>query len=177
MRALVLLVTLVLFGALFWLPSAGAESLPHGAPTRSLLPVDDPLNGSFLVVNMHGMLFHPALSDIDEDVAYARWLGGGVIRVFATDNNSPLYWDGRTVGNRIAEIAPSLRAARIRLIVALVNNHREVPGELPSSSGWMDNYWQLLLPFYTTNWRGAYLGFVRDVISTVRQRGAQDVVQ
>ena len=61
-----------------------------GAPTRSLLPVDDPLNGGFLVVNMHGMLFHPALSDIDEDVAYARWLGGGVIRVFATDNNGSL---------------------------------------------------------------------------------------
>ena len=71
-----------------------------------MLPVDDPLNGGFLVVNMHGMLFHPALSDIDEDIAYARWLGGGVIRVFATDNNGPLYWDGKTVGNRIADIAP-----------------------------------------------------------------------
>ena len=97
--------------------------------------------------------------------------------MFATDNNGSLTWDGKTVGNRIADIAPSLRAARIRLIVALVNNHREVPGELPASSGWMDNYWQLLLPFYTTNWRGAYLNFVRDVIGTVRARGAQDVVQ
>jgi hypothetical protein len=175
-----LIVAALLVGLVAWLPGAAAQGLPNAAssapPTRSLLSAADPLNGGFLIVNMHGMLFHPAASDIDEDVAYARWLGGGVIRVFATDNNGPLNWSGKTMGDRIADIAPSLRAGQTKLIVALVNNHREVPGELPSSSGWMDNYWQLLLPFYTTNWRGAYLTFVRDLISTVRARGAHDVI-
>ncbi|MCA1646876.1 MAG: hypothetical protein LC797_15930, partial [Chloroflexi bacterium] len=136
----------------------------------------DPLNGGFLLVNNHGMLFHPELSDVQEDVAYARWLGGGIIRVFATDNNSLLQWDGARVGARIAEIAPTLRAAHVRLVVALVNNHRAVPGELAASAGWMDNYQQLLLPFYTGNWRGAYLRFMHDLVNTVQSREAQDVV-
>jgi hypothetical protein len=140
------------------------------------LPSGDPLNGGFLIVNMHGMLFHPLTSDIAEDVAYARWLGSGVIRVFATDNNGLRDWDGVRVGNRIADIAPTLRATQMQLIVALVNNHRQVPDELPAASGWMDNYWQLLLPFYTDDWRGAYLTFVRELISTVQARGAGDVI-
>jgi hypothetical protein len=58
-----------------------------------------------------------------------------------------------------------------------VNNHRAVPGELADASGWLDNYSQLLLPFYTTDWRGAYLQYMRDVINTVRTRGALDVIQ
>jgi hypothetical protein len=179
LRAGVLLATLALALSSF-LPSARAEDLtvesPPASITRSMLSAADPLNGGSVLVNMHGMLFHPELSDIDEDVVYARWLGSGVIRVFATDNNGLLGWDGQRVGTRIADIAPSLRAARTRLIVALVNNHRQVPGELASSSGWMDNYWQLLLPFYTANWRGAYLTFVHDLITTVQARGAQDVI-
>ena len=77
---------------------------------------------------------------------------------------------------RIADIAPMLRAAHIRLIVALVNNHRAVPQEPATSSGWMDSYWQLLLPFYTTTWRGAYQSFVSALISTVDSRGALDVM-
>jgi hypothetical protein len=174
-----LLATLALALSSF-LPSARAANMtvdsPPAAITRSMLSAADPLNGGSVLVNMHGMLFHPDLSDIYEDVAYARWLGSGVIRVFATDNNGLLGWDGERVGNRIADIAPSLRASRVRLIVALVNNHRQVPGELASSSGWMDNYWQLLLPFYTANWRGAYLTFVQDLITTVVARGAQDVI-
>ena len=52
----------------------------------------------FLIANMHGFLFHPLTSDLEEDVAYARWLGSGVIRVFATDNNGFQDWDGRRVG-------------------------------------------------------------------------------
>ncbi len=40
----------------------------------------------------------------------------------------------------------------------------------------MDNYIQLLLPFYTSNWRGAYLQFVRDLVGTVESRGARDVI-
>ncbi len=63
----------------------------------------------------------------------------------------------------------------MKLIVAFVNNHRPVPGEAAESFGWMDNYLQLLLPFYTGNWRNAYLQFVRDLIGTVQSNGAQDV--
>src|ERR687886_1934525 len=136
----------------------------------------DPLNSGFLLLNMHGMLFHPDVGDIAEDLAYARWLGGGIIRVFATDSNGLQYWDGARVGERIAEIAPMLRAAHLRLIVAFVNNHEAVPGELDASAGWMDNYLQLLLPFYTGNWRGAYLDFMRDLVSTVEWHNAQDVI-
>jgi hypothetical protein len=125
---------------------------------------------------MHGMLFHPSTNDIAEDLSYARWLGGGIIRVFGTDSNGTLQWDGTRVGTRIAEIAPLLRANHLRLIVAFVNNHEAVPGEAAGSAGWMDNYMQLLLPFYTTTWRGAYLKFVRDLISTVEWYSAQDVI-
>jgi hypothetical protein len=148
-------------------------TMSAGAPRISAA---DPLNGGFLLVNNHGMLFHNELSDIQEDVAYARWLGSGIVRVFGTDNNGLHRWDGARVGTRIAEVAPILRAAHVRLIVAFVNNHRAVPGELPASQGWMDNYMQLLLPFYTSNWRGAYLQFVRDLVGTVQSRGAQDVI-
>jgi hypothetical protein len=157
-----------------------AAATPPAPPPRpapvSLISASDPLNGGFLIVNMHGMLFHPLDSDVQEDVAYARWLGSGVIRVFATDNNGFLQWDGNRVGKRIADLAPVLRAGHERLIVALVNNHRAVPGEAPEAAGWMDNYLQLLLPFYTTTWHGAYLQFVRDLIRTVENRQALDVV-
>jgi len=172
---------LLLLASIAPLTAAADESSPTAPPALSAVPVSripthDPLNGGFLVVNMHGFLFHPDDSDLEEDVAYARWLGSGVIRVFATDNNGFQQWDGRRVGTRIADIAPVLRAARVRLIVALVNNHRPVPGELPESAGWVDNYLQLLLPFFTSNWRGAYLTFARELISTVQARDALDVV-
>src|SRR5207302_5226592 len=136
----------------------------------------DPLNGGFLIVNQHGMLFHDLEDDAQEDITYARWLGAGIIRAFATDNNGFRSWDGRQVGNRIADRAPLLRTANVRLIVALVNNHRAVPGEPAEDSGWMDNYMQLLLPFYTSNWRGPYLQFMRDLIGTVQFRGVLDVI-
>ncbi len=154
---------------------------PTATPTLMANPTAQPsrissMNGRFLLLNMHGMLFHDDQADIPEDIAYAKWMGAGVIRTMATDNNSGKTWSGGAVGDRIADIAPSLRAAGVKLIVALVNNHKAVPGELPESAGWMDGYHQLLLPFYTDNWRGAYLAFARELISTVRARGAQDVV-
>jgi len=162
------------------LPVASADGLvapvAQSAASASRLSNVDPLNGGSVLVNMHGMLFHPMLSDIQEDVTYARWLGSGVIRVFATDSQGLQTWDGQRVGTRIADIAPMLRAAHVRLIVALVNNHRAVPQEPPTSSGWMDGYWQLLLPFYTTTWHGAYQSFVSALISTVDARGALDVM-
>ncbi len=169
-------------------PSTATPTItPTATPANSfqaIVAADSPalpsrissLNGHFLMLNMHGMLFHNNLSDINEDISYARWMNAGVIRTFATDNNSGKSWDGVTVGNRIADIAPSLRANGIKLIVSLVNNHKPVPGEKPESFGWMDGYYQLLLPFYTGNWRGAYLSFVQGLISTVRARGAGDVI-
>ena len=153
-------------------PASDASS----GPLASRIPSEDPLNSGFLLLNMHGMLFHPDVGDIDEDLAYARWLGGGIIRVFATDSNGLHSWDGARVGERIAEIAPRLREAHLRLIVAFVNNHQVVPGELDASAGWMDNYIQLLLPFYTSNWHGPYLQFVRELVSTVQANDAQDVI-
>jgi hypothetical protein len=165
--------------ALLASPAMAIEPSPStstnlASPSR--IAVADPLNGGFLIANMHGMLFHPETSDISEDLTYARWLGAGIVRVFATDSSGTHTWDGSRVGTRIAEIAPMLRAAHLRLIVALVNNHQAVPGELSTSAGWMDGYMQLLLPFYTGNWRGAYHKFVHDLISTVQWYNATDVI-
>ncbi|MBV9173180.1 MAG: hypothetical protein JOZ81_24200 [Chloroflexi bacterium] len=157
-------------------PSNSAAAPTTAVLTSPRIPPADPMNGGFLIANQHGMLFHDLADDAQEDIAYARWLGAGIIRVFATDNNGFRQWDGRQVGNRIADRAPLLRAANMRLIVALVNNHRAVPGEPAEDVGWMDNYIQLLLPFYTDNWRGPYLQFTRDLISTVQARGALDVI-
>lgn len=135
-----------------------------------------PLNGHFLLLNMHGLLFHEQARDFEENVAYARWMGAGVIRTFATDDNTLKPWSGLKLGNQIADAAPYFRAGGVKLLVVLVNNHRPVPGEVAESAGWVDGYHQLLLPFYTRNWRGAYLTFARELISTVRARGASDVI-
>jgi endo-1,4-beta-mannosidase len=134
------------------------------------------VNNRFLILNMHGMLFHERLADIQEDIYYASWMNAGVIRVFATDASGLEPWSGGEVAERIIEIAPMLRSANIKLIVALVNNHQEVPGEAPSSVGWMDGYQQLLLPFYSGNWRAAYRSFASDLIWLVKERGARDVI-
>lgn len=164
-------------------PPAGGSAVTSLAIEDVLIPIPPAppsrikdLNGGFLLLNMHGLLFHSDLADVRENLAYARWMSAGVVRVFATDNNSLKDWDGRAVGNRIADIAPDLRAANVKLIVALVNNHRPNPGEAPAASGWMDGYYQLLLPFYKDTWRGAYAAFTRDLITTVKARGVQDVI-
>src|ERR1051326_3825000 len=171
------MLTTVIAAVLVVAPTATAVETPAAdAPVASRISAADPLNGGFLIANMHGMLFHPDVGDITEDIAYARWLGAGVVRVFATDSSGTHPWNGTQVGTRIANIAPMLRAAHLRLIVALVNNHQAVPGEVSSSAGWMDNYMQLLLPFYTGSWRGAYHQFVHDLISTVQWYNAQDVI-
>jgi hypothetical protein len=157
-------------------PATGTAETTKAPVAGSRVSIADPLNGGFLLLNMHGMLFHPSTLDIREDLSYARWLGGGIVRVFATDSSGTSNWNGARVGARIAEIAPLLRTNHLRLVVALVNNHAAVPGESPSSIGWMDNYIQLLLPFYTTTWRGAYYQFVHDLISTVQSYNATDVI-
>ena len=160
------------------LPPAPGPALPPGpAAQPPSTPAALPINGRFLLANMHGALFHENAQDFQENVAYARWLGAGAIRVFATDNNTFKDWDGRRVGNQIADMAGYFRAGGMKLVVALVNNHRPVPGEPPQSQGWMDGYYQLLLPFSTSTWRGAYRSFARDLSTTVRDRGALDVIQ
>jgi hypothetical protein len=145
----------------------------HSAQQRAANPA---LGSHPLIANMHGLLFHDSAADLQEDVSYAHWLGAGAIRAFATDNNSARPWDGQQLGAQIVRLAPILRAADVKLIVALVNNHRAVPGEASNASGWLDNYQQLLLPFFTTTWRSQYLTFLRDLIGTVRNAGALDVV-
>jgi len=134
------------------------------------------VNGRFLILNMHGLLFHDYLSDIQQNVDYARWMNAGVIRVFATDASRAAQWTGGQVAERIIEIAPMLREANIKLIVALVNNHQEVPGEDPEAVGWMDDYHQLLLPFYRSTWRFAYRQYITDLTWLVKERGARDVI-
>jgi hypothetical protein len=103
-------------------------------------------------------------------------MNAGAIRIFATDSTQRSTNDATWLGTRIADVAPALRANDIKLIVALVNNHQEVPGEPKNSVGMKDGYWQHLLPFFLGNWKGPYLDFSRDLISTVLNRGARDVI-
>ncbi len=155
--------------------SADAAPLP---PSRIGTSADYQgfVNGRFLILNMHGGLMHPQLDPVQEDVRYAAWMNAGAIRVFATDSTQGSASDGNWFGNRIADLAPTLRSYDLKLIVALVNNHQEVPGEAKGSVGWKDGYWQHLLPFFTSTWRDNYLDFSRRLIGTVVSRGASDVV-
>jgi hypothetical protein len=153
---------------------ATATRTPGPAPTArppAALPAE-----RYLIVNQHGGLFYDSDADLQENAAYARWLGASTIRVFATDGNTGKRWGGRRVGAQIVRWAPHLRANGLSLVVALVNNHQPVPGEAPDSSGWMDGYFQLQLPFYWDRWRGPYLRFADDLITTVREGGASDVI-
>ena len=52
------------------------------------------------------------------------------------------------------QLGPHLRAHRLKLVVALVNNHRPVPGEPAQSAGMLNGYFQLLLPFYQRHLAG-----------------------
>ncbi|MCC6175534.1 MAG: hypothetical protein IT305_09555 [Chloroflexi bacterium] len=170
----VLLALVVLFGGRASVP-AEATPIPPGYLGTSA-DYQGFINGRFLILNMHGGLLHPDIEQVRENVRYAAWMNAGAIRVFATDSTQTSSADGSWVGDRIADLAPTLRAHDVKLIVALVNNHQEVAGESPGSVGWKDGYWQLLLPFYTGTWRGPYLDFSRRLIGAVVSRGARDVV-
>src|SRR5207244_5726506 len=124
-RGLLLVAALLALACVVPASSADDRGISATAPRISAAA---PLNGGFLLVNMHGMLFHPLASDIQEDVAYARWLGSGIIGVFATDNNGFQQWNGSQVGSRIANIGPLLRAAHLRLVLGRVNNHQAGAG-------------------------------------------------
>lgn len=134
------------------------------------------VNGRFVLLNMHGLLFHDDLADVVENIEYASWLNAGVIRVFATDKIHFVNWSGGGVADRIVEIAPLLREANLRLIVTLMDQYREVPGDDTAPLGLLHGYRQLLLPFYTTSWRGGYREFINDLIWLVKERGASDVI-
>jgi hypothetical protein len=134
------------------------------------------INGRFLILNMHGGFLHRSIDPVQENIRYASWMNAGAIRIFATDSSQTSTDDAVWLGERIADVAPTLRAHDVKLIVALVNNHEEVPGEPRSSVGMKDGYWQHLLPFFQGNWRGPYLDFSRLLISTVVSRGARDVI-
>lgn len=158
-------------------PSAPAEAMPF-PPSRIGTSADYQgfINGRFLILNMHGGFHHKSIDAVQENVRYAAWMNAGAIRIFATDSTQQNTNEAAWLGNRIADVAPALRANDIKLIVALVNNHQEVPGEPKNSVGMKDGYWQHLLPFFLGNWKGPYLDFSRSLISTVVNRGARDVV-
>ncbi len=93
------------------------------------------VNGKFLILNMHGGFSHRAIEPVHENIRYAAWMNAGVIRIFATDSAFESVDEGDWLGDRIADVAPLLRDHKIKLVVALVNNHEEVPGEDPYSVG------------------------------------------
>lgn len=184
-RAATVIISLLIALIAVILPVRADDAVPQGVtPSTSAEPRHNPLNiaprnyvnGRSLILNMHGMLFHDRLSDIQEDINYAAWMNAGAIRVFATDASGYTQWTGGQMAERIIDIAPMLRAANMKLIVALVNNHQEVPDEDPSSVGWMDGYHQLLLPFYLGNWKGAYQHYMTDLVWLVKERDARDVI-
>jgi hypothetical protein len=174
-RLLVFVVAVCLAGLAIGPGRAAATPIP---PDKLGTPADyhGYVNGRFLLLNMHGGLLHPNVDSVRENVRYAHWMNAGAIRIFATDQDQEGPEDAEWLGHRIADLAPTLREHGVKLIVALVNNHQEVPGEWPESTGMKDGYWQLLLPFYTQSWRGAYLEFSQRLIRTVLDRGARDVV-
>ena len=107
------------------------------------------INGRFLILNMHGGFSHDSIDPVQENMRYAAWMNAGAIRIFATDSSQTQH-----VGRR-GRRQPHRRSSRrrcgrydVKLIVALVNNHQEVPGEPKDSIGWKDGYWQHLLPFF-----------------------------
>ena len=116
--------------------AAPAEAMPF-PPSRIGTSADYQgfINGRFLILNMHGGFLHPSLDPVQENIRYAAWMNAGAIRIFATDSTQRSVNDGTWVGNRIADVAPTLRANDVKLIVALVNNHQEVPGRAEEQCG------------------------------------------
>lgn len=146
------------------------------------------LNGGCLIANNHELLFLP-LDAVPPAIGYASNLGAKVIRVFCTDASFDYHFlggpvkdqnapeiIGQRVGERIAQIAPWLRGTGIKLIAALANNHRPVPGEKPEAFVFFDKYDQLSEAFYTTLWQDAYARYANAIIRTVVNLGAKDVI-
>ncbi len=141
------------------------------------------LNGGCLVANHHEFLFTTEL--FWEQLAYYAIMKANVIRAMATDANHLIggrQLSGAEVGARIALIAPALRMAGLKLMVAFTNNHCPVPGDdkyagsRPQVGDPSRSYYEILEPWFEGGFRENYLPFVKGLITTVRRLGAEDVI-
>ena len=153
------------------------KAFPQTTPDHSFL------NGGCLVANHHEFLFTTEL--FWEQLAYYGIMKARVIRAMAPDGNHLIpgrQLSGVKVGARIAQIAPALRLAGVKLMVALTNNHCPVPGDdkyagcRPQVGDPSRSYYEILEPWFEGGFRENYLPFVKDVITTVHRLGAQDVI-
>jgi hypothetical protein len=153
-----------------------AATLARAKPESLNVAPSGFVNGKSVILNMHGLLFLNDPEEVRENLEYAEWLNAGAVRVFATDKLGHDNLTGGGVAERIVAMAPMLRAQRLKLIVALMDQYREVPGDSHSPLGWMHGYRQLLLPFYQSTWRDGYRSFLSEIVWLVKERGARDVI-
>lgn len=140
------------------------------------------LNGGCLIANHHEFLFTDEF--FWDQLIYHQIMGAKVIRAFATDANklTPDLCNGADVGGRIVKIAPALRETGIKLIVPFTNNHCPVPGDgkyagnLPQIGDPTRTYYEITEPWFEGGFRENYLPFVKDLITTVQQNNALDVI-
>ena len=141
------------------------------------------LNGGCLMANHHEFLFTMDL--FWEQLIYYGIMSARVIRCMATDANHLIpgrQLSGAEVGARIVLLAPALRMAGIKLVVAFTNNHCPVPGDdkyagiTPQVGDPSRTYYEILEPWFEGGFRENYLPFVKDLISTVSTFGARDVI-
>ena len=141
------------------------------------------LNGGCVIANHHEFLFTNEF--FWEQLVYYTIMKAKVIRAMATDANRLIpdrQLSGAQVGARIAVIAPALRMSGVKLIVAFTNNHCPVPGDdkyagnRPQVGDPSKVYYEILEPWFEGGFRENYLPFVEDLITTVHELGAQDVI-
>jgi hypothetical protein len=155
----------------------------HSQSTAQAQPDYKYLNGGCLMANHHEFLFTTDL--FWEQLAYYGIMNARVIRAMATDANRLLpgrQLTGAEVGARIGLLAPALRLARVKLVVAFTNNHCPVPGDekyagmRPQVGDPSRVYYEILEPWFEGGFRENYLPFVKDLITTVQRFGAKDVI-
>jgi hypothetical protein len=141
------------------------------------------VNGGCLIANHHEFLFTTEF--FWEQMVYYIVMDAKVIRAMATDANHLIpgrELSGAEVGARIALIAPALRMLGIKLMVALTNNHCPVPGDTkyagnrPQVGDPSRIYYEILEPWFEGGFRENYLPFIEELITTVRELGALDVI-
>ena len=169
---------LLLFASLHaWCRASQRSAFAQGTPLYTFL------NGGCLLANHHEFLFTSEL--FWEQLTYYAIMKARVIRCMATDANHLIperQPSGVEVGTRIALLAPSLRLAGIKLMVALTNNHCPVPGDDKYAANRAQVgdpsrvYYEILEPWFDGGFRENYLPFVRDLITTVQSLGAQDII-
>jgi endo-1,4-beta-mannosidase len=140
------------------------------------------LNGGCLIANHHEFLFTNEL--FRDQLIYYQIMGVKVIRAFATDANKLTCpsCSGAEVGSRIAQTAPALRETGIKLLIPLTNNHCPVPGDgkyagvQPQIGDPNRVYYEIMEPWFDGGFRENYFPFVMDLINTLKQKKALDVV-